>query len=208
MTIVCLVRHATHGLVDKVLCGRMAGVSLGAEGRRQADRLAHRLCASHAVAVLTSPLERARETAEPIARLLGVTPHVEPDLNEIDVGDWTGQPFEALRKAPDWINWNTKRSSVCPPNGEFMRDAQRRICRVLERLADEERGLTILVTHGDVIRAAVLATLEMPIDSFHRFDVDPASITTLSLWRGAGKVVSLNERLTECDTGAATGEVH
>ncbi|CAA9309769.1 MAG: hypothetical protein AVDCRST_MAG90-362, partial [uncultured Microvirga sp.] len=95
-TTVILVRHASHDRVGSVLCGRMPGVTLGEEGRREANVLADRFRNEAIAAVITSPLERARETAEVIADRIGVPVTVDEALNEIDFGDWTGQSFDAL----------------------------------------------------------------------------------------------------------------
>jgi broad specificity phosphatase PhoE len=101
-----LVRHATHGRVGAVLCGRMPGVSLGAEGRAQAERLADHLAGRGIASVHTSPLERASETAGPIAARLGLEAEPCEDLLEIDFGAWTGRSFSSLREESRWHSWN------------------------------------------------------------------------------------------------------
>src|SRR4051812_2330589 len=100
-----LARHAVHGLVDQVLCGRMAGVQLGDEGRQQARRLARRLAPVGLAAVQTSPLERAQESAAIIAAAAGRDPVIDEALIEIDFGAWTGRRFDALRDDPEWRHW-------------------------------------------------------------------------------------------------------
>ncbi len=185
-------RHAAHDRVDAVLCGRMPGVTLGSKGHAQAEAVAERLRGCGATAVLTSPLERATETAAPIAAALGVFSAIAPELNEIDFGAWTGCRFDALAVDPLWRAWNAARAAGRTPGGETMAAAQARVAGLLASLAAEDRD-AVLVSHCDVIRAAVLSVLGLSLDAFDRIEVAPASITTLALWPGGGKVVALNE---------------
>lgn len=189
-----LVRHAVHDKVGKILCGRMPGVSLGTLGRVQAARLAERLANENVAAVLTSPLERAQETAEPIAARLKRPPEICEAINEIDFGTWTGMSFEALESDPRWPSWNAARSVSRPPEGETMLEAQARIIKAMEQLRSLHSGRSVvLVSHGDVIKAALLYHLGMPIDGYTRFEIDPASISTVVVGDWGSKVLHLNE---------------
>ncbi|MEL6064642.1 MULTISPECIES: histidine phosphatase family protein [unclassified Methylobacterium] len=190
---VILVRHGSHDRLGRILCGRMPGVSLSATGRAEAQALARRLAGSGAGTLLASPRERTAETAAPIAAALGLTVATEPDLDEIAFGAWTGRTFDALADDPDWTAWNTARATARPPGGEGMAEAQERIVRVLDRFA-QDGAPVILVSHGDVIRAALLKILGLGLDAYDRIVVDPASCSELALWPGGGRVVSLNER--------------
>jgi broad specificity phosphatase PhoE len=190
MSRVYLVRHASHDRVHSVLCGRMPGVRLGEEGRREARALAQRLRAGGAEAIVSSPRERAVETASIIAEELGLRVDLAPDLDDIDFGDWTGRSFADLAEDPRWATWNEARSTVRPPGGESMEEAG---ARALGRLHDVA-GTSIVVSHCDVIRAVLLKVLGMPIDSYDRIAVDPASLSILDLWPGGGRVAGLNER--------------
>jgi probable phosphoglycerate mutase len=192
--VVHLVRHAAHGLLGRTLAGRMPGVSLSAEGRGQAERLAARLARSPADAVLTSPLERARETAAPIAAAMGREAVVEPALNEIDFGAWTGHSFDALADDPAWRRWNAARSLARPPGGESMLAAAERMRDLLERLSGAHGpGRVVLVSHCDVIRAALLHVLGLSLDRYDRIAVDPASVSTLAIDEWGARVLSINE---------------
>jgi broad specificity phosphatase PhoE len=195
-TTVFLVRHAAHDRVDRVLCGRMPGVGLGEAGRRQAEALARRFAApgGGVDAVWTSPLQRARETAEPIAARLGLLARASDALSEIDFGAWTGQAFDALRDDPRWRRWNEARGSERPPGGESMAEAQARAVAEVERArAEHPDGRVVLVSHGDVMKAVLAAVLGLPLDAHARFDVTPASVSALAVWEGGGKVLSMNE---------------
>lgn len=194
MTTLLLVRHAAHDRVNRVLCGRMPGVRLGAEGRAEAERVAERLSRESIALVQSSPLERARETAEPIARQLGVGVEVTDALHEIDVGEWTGRGFEDLRDDPRWMLWNSARSITRAPGGETMLDVQHRVLAHVEALAARVReGTVVLVSHADVIKAAIAYWLGLPLDSLQRFEVAPASLSRVVVGDWGAKVLSLNE---------------
>jgi broad specificity phosphatase PhoE len=191
---VFLVRHGSHDRLGRILCGRMTGVSLSKIGRAEADAVASRLVGTGAGTLLASPQDRAAETAAPIAGAVGLTVETEPDLDEIAFGAWTGRTFDALADDPAWTAWNTERATARPPDGESMAEAQVRILRVLGRFAEDGTPV-ILVSHGDVIRAALLKILGLGLDAYDRIVVDPASCSELALWPGGGRVVSVNERI-------------
>lgn len=195
-TTVFLVRHAAHDRVDRILAGRMPGVVLGEAGRRQAERLAQRLAREEGriAAVQTGPLERARATAEPIAARLGLVAEVAEAMDEIDFGGWTGLGFDRLAEDPRWHRWNTARGAERPPGGESMAAAQARALRHIERLrATHPEAAVVLVSHCDVIRAVLAGFLGLPLDAWARFEISPASVSSLAVWEGGGKVLSMNE---------------
>lgn len=192
-----LIRHATHDRVGTVLCGRMPGVTLGDTGNAQAQALATRFAHEDIARICTSPLERAVETAAPIASRLGIPAEPCNDINEIDFGSWSGLSFEELSDDPRWQAWNRSRSTSCPPNGETMLAAQLRIVGAMERL----RGLyaersVILVSHSDIIKAALLYYLGMSLDSYARIEIAPASISTVAIGDWGAKVFRMNEVVT------------
>lgn len=193
-TTVLLVRHATHALVDATLVGRMPHVHLGPAGLEQAKRAARRLRREGLDVVQSSPQPRARETADAIAAACSLTPQVADAFDEIDVGEWTGQSFESLRGRADWRCWNEHRAAARPPGGETMRQVQE---RAVAHLADLARAASdrrvAIVSHADVIKAALLFYLGAPLDRYDRIDIAPASITTLVLGGWGGKVVRMNE---------------
>ena len=189
-----LVRHAAHDRVGRVLCGRMPGVSLGALGRDQARGLAERFANEAVASVQTSPMERARETAEPIAARVEQTLEINPGITEIEFGAWSGRSFDELDQDPAWASWNAARGVSRPPGGETMLEAQARVVRAMERLRDAYRERSVvLVSHADVIKAALLYHLGLSIDAYARFDIEPASISTLAVGSWGAKVIRLNE---------------
>ncbi len=189
-----LVRHAAHDRVGTVLCGRMPGVRLGELGRAQARVLAQRFESENVASIHTSPLERAVETASPIAASLGRVAEPSDDIIEIDFGAWSGKTFDMLSDDERWRAWNSSRSTSRPPGGETMLEAQARIIHGMERLRSlHAGGSVILVSHSDVIKAALLYHLGMPIDSYGRLEVSPASISTLVVGDWGSKVLRINE---------------
>jgi broad specificity phosphatase PhoE len=186
---VLLVRHASYSLIDRVLVGRAPHVGLSEPGWRQARALARDLARRPICRVQSSPQRRARETAEPIARALGLPVAIAPKMDELDMGRWTGVSFQKLSSSPHWETWNSKRGSTRPPGGESMRDVQR---RVLDHLATIEREHPdeeiVIVSHAEPIRAAVLHYRGLPLDAFAQVRIDPGSITVLRLHHQNGEI--------------------
>lgn len=193
ITTFLLLRHAAHDDVGGFLAGRMTGVVLGEAGQAQAERLAQRLRLERIDAIFASPRERAQQTAQAVAATCGRTVETAPELDEIDFGRWSGQGFEALQQDPLWQRWNSVRSLIRTPGGETMLDVQRRVLGLMERLAGDRGGQCVaLVSHADVIKAAVLHQLGLAIDAWPRFDIAPASITRLVIGDWGAKLLGLN----------------
>lgn len=193
-----LVRHADHELLGKVLAGRMAGVSLSAAGRQQAEKLARHFGQSGIAMVQSSPRQRALETARPIAAAAGLPCETAAALDEIDFGTWTGKRFDELTADARWKAWNEARGASRAPDGENMREVQGRIMAHLERLSAAHAGdQLVLVSHGDVIKAAIFHVVGAPLDAINRLEVAPASVSTIVLGSWGGKVVAVNERFAQ-----------
>lgn len=189
-----LVRHAQHAELGSVLSGR-SDIGLSDEGRSEAERLATRIAALAPAAIHSSPRRRAVETAAILARLLRLAVTPESALDEIDFGTWTGRRFAELAADPTWTHWNEARGAALPPGGESMADATGRAVARIEVIVAEAPGPVLLVSHGDVIRGIVAHYLGLPLDRLLAFDVDPASLTTLSVGSWGGRLVTLNERV-------------
>ena len=195
MTVVVLmIRHGAHDRLGKVLCGRMDGVGLNEAGLAEGRALGRRLQPRGLAAVYCSPLLRARQTAEPIAKACGLDPQVEDDLNEIDFGDWTGRAFDALHQQSLWSAWNLARGLTRPPGGETMLECQARLARFIERTVGRHAGQTVAaVSHSDVIKSAACHVLGLPLDQHDRFEISPASITAVVAGEWGAKIHSMNE---------------
>ena len=194
-TVVLLIHHAQTDAVGEWIAGRSEDVSLNEVGRAQSERLRARLASTELAAVYTSPMQRAIETAGPLARDRGlrIVPHA--DLVEIDFGEWTGERIAALDADPRWVRFNRLRSMADIPRGERAIEVQARIVRALEEArVRHPNGTVAFVTHADVIRLAVLHLAGSPIDFIHRFEVAPASITAVSLADEGAALLYVNER--------------
>jgi probable phosphoglycerate mutase len=195
VTTFLLVRHATGDHVGRVLAGRAPGVRLSEAGRREAERLAGRLAGRAVHAVYTSPLERARETAEPIARRLGLEPCVAPGVTELDFALWSGRAIDGFADDATWRHFNAYRSGTRIPGGESMLEAQARAVDELLRLRARHDGETVVVvSHADVIRALLGHFAAVPMDLLLRFEISPASVTELELEEWGARIVCVNER--------------
>ena len=181
---VLLVRHGQTPTTGSVLPGRAPGLHLSDRGRAQAERVATRLTelASAPVAIYSSPLERARETAAPIARALGLRTRSDRGLLECDFGAWTGQSLSRLRRTREWRAVQHAPSTFTFPDGESFAAMQRRIWLTIERLVDEHRGDSIvLLSHADPIKAAVTFAQGVPLDLFQRTTVSTCSVSAIAL---------------------------
>ena len=193
MTTFLLIRHGETDELGKALSGRRPGVRLNAAGRRQAEQLAARLAGEGITAVYSGPLERVRETAEPLAGRLGLEVRTAPELHEIDLGEWSGKSFDALAGRDDWRLFNTIRSCTRAPGGELMLEVQARAVAFLQRLRCERPHDTLaLVSHSDVIKAVLAYHLGVPLDLAQRLEVSPASVSVLALEEWGPRVLCVN----------------
>ena len=171
----------------------MEGVGLSDEGRAQAARLAATLGARPLAAVVSSPMQRARETAAPIAERAGVLVEIEPGLDEIDFGEWTGLAFAALDGRPEWEAWNRARGLAACPGGETMLAAQCRAADALHRIAAAQSGREIvLISHQDVLKAVAAHILGLPLDLMHRVALDPAHRIVITMSGRDARVEAVN----------------
>jgi len=193
MALFYLIRHAATEGIGRMIAGRAAGVQLSRQGAEQVDALAERLASEPIRRVISSPLERTRETAIRLTKRLGLELKTSGQLIEVDFGDWTGRTFEELDRDPRWKAFNMFRSGTRIPNGETMLEAQARIVSLMLQIHKEDPDTIVaLISHGDVIRAALLYWLGMPLDLVHRLEIAPASISAVRLDSFGAQVVLLN----------------
>ena len=200
MTRILLIRHAHSVANDRgILAGRSEGVVLTQKGIAQAEELAKRLSGSKISKVHISPLERCHST---IAPLLQTIPDKErpkvitsEDLSEVDYGKWTGRKLSTLYREKLWKIVQNRPSAMYFPDGEGLAHVQVRAMRALHAAA-AEKGLQIIVSHGDVIKSIVAAVLGTHLDNFQRIVIDPASITVLDFDGSDFRVLTLNNTAT------------
>lgn len=195
MPIILLIRHGENDYVKKGrLAGRLAGVHLNQKGREQAAALAARLKDAPIKAIYSSPLERAMETAEPLAQALGCPVQPRDGLIEVDVGQWQEQRLKGLARTKLWKIVQLAPSRFSFPGGEAFAAAQYRMTREIEAIAagHEPKDLVAVFSHSDPIKLAVAYYLGMPLDLFQRLHVAPASITALMLGEMGAYLLTLN----------------
>lgn len=193
MTTILLIRHGHTELVGNTLAGRRPSVHLSAQGAREAVDLVRHVRGFPITAIFSSPLERTRETAQPLADALGLGVQVREGLTEIDYGEWTGRRIGDLAEDATWIRYNRYRSTTRIPGGEWYVDVQARVAKTLEELRALHPGETLAVfSHGDVIRVALAHYLGMQIDMITRMVISPGSVSGLALSDFSPEILFLN----------------
>ncbi len=182
-----LVRHGrSTANTAGVLAGRTPGVVLDEYGRAQAQALVERLARLPLAAVVSSPLQRCRETVVPLAqaRELGVT--LDDRFIEMDYGEWTGRQLRKVAKEPLWKVVQAHPSAVVFPGGEGLAAMQARaVAAVREwdaKLAAEHgpQVLWLVCTHGDIIKAVLADALGVHLDGFQRIVANPGSVSAVT----------------------------
>lgn len=186
MTVVLLVRHGLTAGTGHMLTGRTPGIPLDDRGREQAAALAARLADVRLDAIVTSPLERCRQTAEAIAaaRDGGPLPVKEDEqFAEVNYGDWTGQSLKRLAKDPLWRVVQAHPSAVRFPgeDAESLLEVQHRAVNAVRewnaRLGKD--AVYLICSHGDVIKSVIADSLGLHLDLSQRIQVDPCSLTVI-----------------------------
>jgi len=201
-TLVLFIRHGTTPTTGQVLPGRAPGLHLAEAGKTQATHVAGRLKAwavgtakgaPTITAVYTSPLERARETAAPIAAALGMRAKPARGLLECDFGEWTGAQLKELSRLPAWTTVQHHPSGFRFPGGESFAGMQARMVETVARLCERHRGETVVaVSHADPIKAATADALGTHLDLFQRIVVSPGSVTAVSYGAAGPTVLAVN----------------
>jgi probable phosphomutase (TIGR03848 family) len=193
MTQFLLIRHATNDTVGKLLAGRKEGIHLNKEGQGQALELARRLKDLDIKSIYSSPLERTLETAVPLAEALNLEVMIAEDFLEINYGAWTYATFEDLSNSTHFQRFNTFRSHTRVPEGETMAEAQLRFVQGLQKLCRKHSGETVaIVSHADMIKAALAFYAGIHLDMFQRLEISPASVSILEINDYTSKITLLN----------------
>jgi len=189
-----LIRHALTPHVGNRLSGWSSGVHLSDEGRAQAARLAERLHDVQIDAVYSSPLDRALETAHPIARDHKLRVRQREEIGEVKYGELEGKSLKTLAKGKMWSRLRAWPSDVRFPGGESLRETQARAVAAIERLrAEHANQVVAVVSHGDWIRLSVAHYLGVHIDLYRRINVDPASVSAILFFEFGPVVQLVNE---------------
>ncbi len=205
-----LIRHGrTAANAQGVLAGTSPGVDLDDTGRDQAQQVAERLRGVRLAGLVSSPLERTRQTGEAIARVQSDNSNpvellIDERIVECNYGDWTGRQLKKLSKEPLWKQVQGHPSAVTFPGGESMRAMQQRAVEAVRYWNMEfgDKAVYALISHGDVIKAVVADALGMHLDQFQRISVDPGSMCIIEYTPLRPFVVRTN------DTGSDLSFMH
>ncbi|HKG47891.1 MAG TPA: histidine phosphatase family protein [Pyrinomonadaceae bacterium] len=193
MTTFFLIRHASCSGLGQTLWGRKPGICLNEKGEMQARRLADRFKDVTLDAIYSSPLERALQTADVLARNLNLEVKQSAAANEINFGDWAGKTFEELSSDERWRRFNSYRSMTTIPGGESFLEVQNRIVKEIEVLALQHGNARVaIVSHADVIRAAVAYFSGTPIDMIDRFEISPCSVSVVAVDTDNATLLTIN----------------
>jgi probable phosphoglycerate mutase len=199
MPLFLLIRHGENEYVKKGrLAGRLPGIHLNEKGRTQSQAVAglllKRVADTPVKVIYSSPLERALETAEPIAQALRAEIVSRPGLIETEPGEWTGKTLKSLRRLKQWRTVQRNPSLFRFPQGESFAEAQFRMCQELKLLGTgrEDKDILICVSHSDPIKLAIAYFIGMPLDQFQRLSVSTASINALFIGDSGSQLLTLN----------------
>lgn len=195
MTTLLLIRHGDNDHLKKnILYGNMPGVHLNERGLQQAQDLATALKSIPLKAIYSSPLDRALETASPLAEATGLPIQVIPQLADPELGEWTGRSLKELRRLKAWKVVQQNPSQFRFPGGESFPEVQVRIVAALEqiRAAHKKNDHIAVIFHADPIKLALAHYLGMPLDNFQRISVDTGSVSVLGIVKTEARLVALN----------------
>jgi len=198
---VILVRHARTAETGIKLSGRIPGIPLSLEGRAEAAALGEALSSVRLAGIVTSPIQRCRETVEAIVTGRSATtpsrptPREEERLSEVDYGNWSGKELRHLAKDPLWSVVQRQPSAMQFPKGEALQVAAARGAAAIREwdARFKEDDIWLAASHGDIIKAIVADALGTPLDLFQRITIDPASITVIRYGKERPRVLSVNE---------------
>lgn len=198
MPLLLLIRHGENDYVKTgKMAGRLPGVHLNEKGQKQAQALAEALRSVPIKAVYSSPLERAMETATPIASVRKLQVIREPNLMETDIGKWQGKSWKVLRLTKVWKIVQNSPSRFRFPEGESFPEMQTRIANALEHIVKKHtkpQDIIAVVFHADPIKLAVSHFLGLPLDNFQRLSCDTGSLTALQVNEMGANLMKLNQR--------------
>jgi probable phosphomutase (TIGR03848 family) len=204
VTTVLLARHGLTATTGQVLTGWMPGIGLDDRGRAQAAALAARLAPLPLDAIVSSPLDRCRQTAEQIAAgRRGQQVLIDDRVGECQYGDWTGKPLKKLAREPLWRVVQAHPSAVTFPGGESMMDMQYRAVRAVRdwnaKLGKD--AIYLICSHGDIIKAIIADSLGLHLDQSQRIQADPCSLTVIRYTPLRPFLIRMN------DTGGGVGDL-
>lgn len=198
MPLLLLIRHGENDYVKTgKMAGHIPGVHLNERGQKQAQALGEALKDVPIKSIYSSPLERAMETAEPIATSHSLQIIQEPNLKDANIGKWQGKSIRALRLTNAWKVVQHSPSRFQFPEGESFVDLQTRLVNVLEgiiRKHNKPKDIVAVVFHADPIKLVVSHFLGLPLDHFQRLSCDTGSLTAIYAGEMGANLLKLNQR--------------
>jgi broad specificity phosphatase PhoE len=200
MPIVYLLRHAQSVANTKgILAGQDDSVQLSKDGFKQSKELVDYLKTLKINHVYCSPLTRCIQTITPFMK---VNPKIEFEIKsaliEMNYGQWSGKKLSALARDKRWKSVQNKPSSFVFPQGESFKQMRQRVDTLIEELK-LKKGPILLVTHGDIIKMILAASLALPIDKFQSFVAEPASISAISIGKSSNSIIQSNFKIHNSD---------
>ncbi len=195
MTALFLIRHAANNFTqEEKLAGWLPGVHLNDEGHQQAGQMATKMDKVKLDAIYSSPLERAVETAEYLAKPRGLEIQPREGLGEIRMGQWEGRKMDDLNKSDEWRMFQFYPSGARPPGGETGRQVQMRAVDEVEAIcAAHPEGSIAIVSHADTLKAIVAHYAGIHLDLFQRLVISPASVSVIWIGPHGPRLVRLND---------------
>lgn len=197
MPLLLLVRHGENDYSKRgLLAGRLPGIHLNERGQKQAQELATALAHVPIKGVFSSPLERALETAEPVATAQRLAVQLEAGLLEANVGKWEGKSVRRLALTRYWRTVQRAPSRAGHPDGETFLQTQTRVVSALDGICAGygRRDVVACVLHADPIKLAVAHYIGLPLDLFQRLACETASVTLLAVAESGAQLIWLNQR--------------
>jgi len=195
MTIVLLIRHASNDVLkEQRLAGWMPGVHINAEGQREADTLARRLVRISIHAIYSSPLERARDTAQAVASCQKLDVQIREDIGEMRAGEWEGKKISEVNGTEIFKQLQKSPVGVHLPGGESIDEVQARMVAAIDSIvAAHPNQVVAIVSHADPLKAAIAHYLAMDLNQFQRIAINPASVSVIMFGENGPVVLKVND---------------
>ena len=197
MTTILLIRHGDNESLSKYLPGHLAGIHLNEAGKTQALLVAESLKDAQITSIISSPLERAVETATPLAEKLNLNVGIENGFIEMNTGLWTGKNFTEIKEDPIWMKLREDPENHTFPEGETFADAQVRVWNALKTTIDshDDNAIVAIFSHSDCIKLLLAKAMDTPMKRYYSFSVDPASLSILIFKKNRIYLDGLNLKL-------------
>lgn len=188
-----LIRHGSCDHIGNYLAGRLPNIHLNEKGHKEVSKLSELLDNVPLDVFISSPIERALETAQILNHKKNLEIKIDHRFTEVDCGLWTGKTFKDLQKDSHWSMYNTVRSFTRIPGGESMIEIQNRTVSAIQEYNDlYSDKLIAIVSHGDPIKTILATHMGFSFDIINTINVDPASVSTLIVNPWGSKILNVN----------------